>query len=63
MNPLQRGDRHQEKQGKNNRSWTRALRLKKALDLTDGMDSEPTFQRAVGWQIRLGYRYTEGVLI
>ena len=38
-----RCDRHQEKQGKSNRSWTRALRLKKALDLTNGLDSEPTW--------------------
>ena len=30
------------RQGKNNGGWTHALRLKKALDLADGMDSEPT---------------------
>src|SRR5271170_143522 len=28
--------------GTNNRSWTRALRVKKSLDPTDGIDSEPT---------------------
>ena len=28
--------------GTNNRSWTRALRLKKARDPTDDIDSEPT---------------------
>ena len=43
----QRGDRHQEKQGKSNRSWTRALRLKKGLDLANGLDLKPT------WHLRL----------
>jgi hypothetical protein len=38
-----RGHGHEKKQGKNNGGWTDAFRPKKRLDLTDEIDSGPTW--------------------